>query len=535
MPDVELRARQRLGTVLKGKYRLDGVLGVGGMAAVYRATHRNGNRVAIKMLHLEFSLDEEMRARFVREGYVANGVDHPGVVRVIDDDVHDDGSVFVVMELLEGETLHARWARMGSKLPVAEVVRLTLDLLDVLIAAHVRTIVHRDIKPENLLITREGQLKVLDFGIARWREVAGSPTQSGMTLGTPAFMSPEQALGKSKEIDGRSDLWSVGATMFTLLSGQFVHEGETFQEMAVRAATRPASPLSTVSPETPAPIAAVVDRALLAVREQRWPSALAMKRALEDAWTRCDPHGSEGLPARALAGLDGEDERAPEVDDTLDHDTLDVDRDDALSNDETRELPRSEGTSAEARPLATRPELPAPRRHPVPRLSPPPSTAMPTEAPAAATHAAVSSAAVVARGRARRGIAIAVVAAASLAAIVLSIRPWQRGDDGASTTSAPVHLSSTPSSVATPLKSSAASVEARPSAIDVEAKPSSAGGAPTPTTAVSTSPPAPPTQSANAAPTKPPAPPGPLQIKPTKPPKPAPPSPRPSATDIFAP
>ena len=310
MSDLELRARvqRRLGTTLRGKYVLEEVIGVGGMAAVYRARHRNGSRVAIKMLHLQFSFDEEMRTRFVREGYIANGVDHTGVVRAIDDDIAEDGSVFVVMELLEGETVHALWERSGCVLPPADVVRLTLDLLDVLVAAHTRTIVHRDLKPENIFVTREGVLKVLDFGIARWQEAHGSLTQSGMTMGTPAFMSPEQALGKRDQIDGRSDLWSVGATMFTLLSGRYVHEGESFQEMAVLAATQPAPALRSVRQDVPVPLAAVVDRALAMSRHDRWPSAGMMKRALEDAWALCRL-GPVTRPSAAPPSLDHDETR----------------------------------------------------------------------------------------------------------------------------------------------------------------------------------------------------------------------------------
>ncbi|HEX4515419.1 MAG TPA: serine/threonine-protein kinase, partial [Polyangiaceae bacterium] len=164
---VEAAARRRVGTVLEGKYALEALLGYGGMAAVYRATHRNGHRVAVKILHPELSISEDVRARFLREGYVANKVDHAGAVRVIDDDVAEDGSVFLVMELLEGSTLEHRWQMAGRRLGVDEVVAWTVKLLDVLAAAHARGIVHRDIKPENLFVTERGELKVLDFGIAR--------------------------------------------------------------------------------------------------------------------------------------------------------------------------------------------------------------------------------------------------------------------------------------------------------------------------------------------------------------------------------
>src|SRR6185437_13249004 len=147
------RARARLGTVLRQKYRLDRLLGIGGMATVYSATHlRNTNRVAVKILHRDLSGDEGLRARFLREGYMANSVDHRGTVRVLDDDADEDGSVFLVMELLDGETLEARWERNGRRLAVREVIHLMTEVLDVLATAHARGIVHRDVKPENLFL-----------------------------------------------------------------------------------------------------------------------------------------------------------------------------------------------------------------------------------------------------------------------------------------------------------------------------------------------------------------------------------------------
>jgi eukaryotic-like serine/threonine-protein kinase len=275
------RASERVGAVLCGKYRLDRVLGVGGMATVYAAVHlRNANRVAVKILHGELGLDAGIRARFMREGYAANSVEHPGTVRILDDDTSEDGSVFLVMDLLEGETLDARWERSGRKLPVGEVLAILSELLDVLVAAHAKGIVHRDLKPENLFVTREGRIKVLDFGVARLLEGSPMSTRTGAVLGTPAFMPPEQALGRAREVDALSDIWAVGATAFALLSGRCVHTGETVEEMQVHAATRKAPPLLSVAPNVPPAIAAVVDRALAFERQDRWPSAHAMQEAL---------------------------------------------------------------------------------------------------------------------------------------------------------------------------------------------------------------------------------------------------------------
>lgn len=279
-------AASRIGRTLCKKYRLDALLGVGGMAAVYKGRHRNGNRVAVKMLHPQLSLSSDISARFLKEGYVANTVEHPGAVRVLDDDTAEDGSAFLVMELLEGDTVASRLEAAGGRLPAREVAEIAHRLLDILVAAHAKGIVHRDIKPENLFVTRDGQVKILDFGIARVADAAGGPsaTRTGSTLGTPAFMAPEQALGLNRDVDGRTDLWAVGATMFTLLSGRYVHEAETVPQMMIFAGTKPAVPLGSVAPNIPAPIAAVVDRALAFEKASRFDDARAMQSALADAF-----------------------------------------------------------------------------------------------------------------------------------------------------------------------------------------------------------------------------------------------------------
>ncbi len=280
------RARARLGQVLRGKYRLDGVLGVGGMATVFRATHRNQAEFAVKVLHPELSARADIRVRFLREGYAANSVRHEGTVRVVDDDVTEDGAAFLVMELLDGMTAEEAAKRAGGRLPMQVAASIVAQLLEVLEAAHAKNIVHRDIKPANLFLTRKGEVKVLDFGIARARDAAigdGTKTGEGIPLGTPAFMAPEQAVGRSQEIDARTDVWGAGATFFTLTSGAFVHQGASASELLVMAATAPARSLVDAVTGAPAGIAAVIDRALAFERERRWPSAREMRLALEQA------------------------------------------------------------------------------------------------------------------------------------------------------------------------------------------------------------------------------------------------------------
>ncbi|HEY2409505.1 MAG TPA: protein kinase [Polyangiaceae bacterium] len=297
--DVVQEAERRIGTTLKGKWHIERLVGVGGMASVYAATHRNNKRVAIKMLHPSLSLLRTVRERFQREGYVANSVGHPGAVSVDDDDVSDDGCAFLVMELLEGETLGARAERKGGRLHPEQVLACMDQVLDTLIAAHAKGIVHRDLKPDNLFLTRAHDVKVLDFGIARLREfgVSALQTQTGAAMGSPAFMPPEQALGHWENVDERSDLWAVGATMFTLLTGSHVHEASTGNELLIFAATKPAAPVASRAPDVPTPISEILDRALAFDKEARWQDATSMRRAVRKALIKLD--ASESSTERA--------------------------------------------------------------------------------------------------------------------------------------------------------------------------------------------------------------------------------------------
>jgi serine/threonine-protein kinase len=276
------RAEARIGSIIKDKWQLDRLLGVGGMACVYAATHRNKKRAALKMLHRELSSDPAIRERFLREGYLANSVGHRGAVTVDDDDVAEDGSAFIVMELLDGETLEQRWRRKSRCLPLEEVLAVGDQVLETLAAAHDQGVVHRDLKPENLFLTRDGVVKLLDFGIGRLKEMKGLPstTLSGATMGTPAFMAPEQARGRWDEVDGQTDLWALGATLFTLLCGEYVHEGETVNETLALACTQPARSVKVLRPDLPPAAAALIDRALQYAKPQRFADAWAMREQL---------------------------------------------------------------------------------------------------------------------------------------------------------------------------------------------------------------------------------------------------------------
>ncbi|MCA9620523.1 MAG: serine/threonine protein kinase [Myxococcales bacterium] len=318
-PDKELEeiAEARIGRILCAKWTLDEVLGVGGMAAVYGATHRNGKRVAIKMLHPQLSYSPTLRRRFLREGYVANAVGHPGAVGVDDDDVDEDGTAFLVMERLEGKPLDV--IADAGPLPPLEVIRLAIQLLEVLEPAHDNGVVHRDIKPANLFVTNAGELKVLDFGVARLRDHAAfnaSLTRSGAVIGTPAFMAPEQALGDRDGIGPHTDLWAVGATMFFLASGEVVHRAETMSELISKVASHRAPSLATVADGAPPGLVAIVDKALAHKIEDRWQNAANMREAL----------------VALLAELT--DAPVPAADDATTEDRAEMTRDSAPEDDE---------------------------------------------------------------------------------------------------------------------------------------------------------------------------------------------------------
>jgi serine/threonine-protein kinase len=269
--------------VVNGKWTIDARLGSGGMATVYAATHRNGHSAALKMLHPALSRDASTRARFLREGYLANAVGHPGVVRVEDDGVTEDGIAFLVLDLLEGETLETRRLRTSGLLQLDEALDVADQALDALAAAHDKGIVHRDVKPENIFLTKGGEVKLFDFGLAQMRDVPAEATKTGVTIGTPAFMPPEQALGRRGEVDARSDVWGLGATLFTALSGKYVHDAASLHDQLVASATHRARPLREVAPHVPPVVARVIDRALELKMADRWAGAREMQTALRAA------------------------------------------------------------------------------------------------------------------------------------------------------------------------------------------------------------------------------------------------------------
>jgi serine/threonine protein kinase len=275
------RAAARVGSQVRGTWRLDGLLGMGGMAAVYAATHRYGSRAALKILHIEMAGDHELRERFLREGDVAKRVDHPGCVRILDDDVTEQGEPFLIIELLEGHTLEDLWRDCDGQLTTVQALPVAASVLDTLAAFHAQRIVHRDVKPSNIFLTDDSGVKILDFGVAQLREPGRDMTRAGTAMGTAAYMAPEQALGMSEQVDSRADIYGVGATLYSILSGERLHRGSSEQESYVLAATQPAPSIARAAPHLPLEVITVVDKALQWDRRNRYQTADEMRQAIE--------------------------------------------------------------------------------------------------------------------------------------------------------------------------------------------------------------------------------------------------------------
>lgn len=272
----------RVGSVIKGKWTVDSLLGVGGMAAVYAASHRNGQRAALKILHADFAREKVICERFLREAYVSNKVNHGATVQVLDDDVTDQGEPFLIMELLEGETVRDAWKKSGRTMAVGRVLQICEKVLDCLASCHAIKVIHRDLKPANIFILTDGEVRVLDFGVAQMRDATSERTATGTALGTPAYMSPEQAMGLVDQLDGRADLFSVGAMMHALVTGHRINNGRTEQEALVMAATKPVPSVARVAPHLPIELIKTIDKSLAWDRRNRYQDAREMQKALLD-------------------------------------------------------------------------------------------------------------------------------------------------------------------------------------------------------------------------------------------------------------
>lgn len=267
---------------LGDSYTLEGEIGRGGMGVVFRARdERLQRRVAIKALPPELAFQSEIRQRFTREAQTAARLSHPHIVP-IHDVGEGNGVVYFVMGLIEGESLAARIRRRG-RMPVDEARRIMKETADALSAAHGVGIVHRDIKPDNILLEgQRGRVMVTDFGIAKALSgtIGATLTSAGMAIGTPSFMSPEQAAGES-DIDGRSDLYSLGIVTFQMLSGELPFNAPTVAGILMKHITEPAPLLHEKFSDIPEDLSLAVARCLEKDPENRWASADALRRALE--------------------------------------------------------------------------------------------------------------------------------------------------------------------------------------------------------------------------------------------------------------
>ena len=278
-------------TVIAERYRLIRMIGEGGMGEVWEAEHITvGRRVAIKMLHANFVKKEGVVERFEREARAAGAIGHDHIVDVIDFGSHNDAP-FMVLEYLRGESLGGRLER-ERKLPLDVACAIMGQVLSALSAAHAAGIVHRDLKPDNVFLTSRGQqrdfVKLLDFGISKFADSTKSLTKTGTLMGTPQYMSPEQARARP-DVDDRADVYSAGAMLYEMLTGSLPFDAENETDILIKICQRDAEPIppELLEPSIPPELDAVVRRAIAFSREDRFQSAAEMLDALR-------PFGASG-------------------------------------------------------------------------------------------------------------------------------------------------------------------------------------------------------------------------------------------------
>jgi len=272
-----------IGTMV-GRWRIERVLGEGGMGRVYLAVQPvMGGRVAIKVLSESCSQDAELVDRFMVEARVVNVIRHENIVNVIDLSQLDDGRPYLVMECVSGVTL-GELARRGPQ-PLGLVTKVVSEVLSALAAAHAHGVIHRDLKPGNVLVTAEGHAKVLDFGIAKiqdsMRRVDSPHTRTGSIMGTPAYMSPEQV--RSGEVDGRADLYAAGVMMFEAITGNLPFPELGVYELMNAHVHSPVPSVREVRPDVSPALEAVIKRAMAKRADDRYQTATEMREALDIA------------------------------------------------------------------------------------------------------------------------------------------------------------------------------------------------------------------------------------------------------------
>ncbi|HRI55370.1 MAG TPA: serine/threonine-protein kinase, partial [Pseudomonadota bacterium] len=279
-----------------GPYRVIARIGEGGMGAVYEAVDEQiGKRVAIKVLHKEHAKNQQISNRFINEARAINVVEHPGIVTVSSFGQLPDGTAYIVMELLKGETLNARMKAQGGRMQMLDALRLARQIASALAAAHEKGIIHRDLKPDNIMLVADSAMpggertKLLDFGIAKLKqEYQGSGdqvmTRAGVMMGTPLYMAPEQCRNAS-DVDDKADVYSLGVMLYRMLAGKppFAAPG-TGELMAMHIYMQP-PPLQAANPALPEPLVALVHRMLAKNRVER-PSMAQVAQELEQLGTR---------------------------------------------------------------------------------------------------------------------------------------------------------------------------------------------------------------------------------------------------------
>jgi serine/threonine protein kinase len=260
-------------------YELEGEIGRGGMSVVYRARDLRLNRpVAVKVLPPELAYDPAIRTRFTREAQTSAQLSHSHIVPIYDVGEHD-GIAYLVMAMITGGSLAALLAHEPRQ-PIDEARRILCEIADALAYAHQRGVVHRDIKPDNILLDAEsGRALVTDFGIARAMEAGARLTATGIAVGTPTYMSPEQAVGE-REIDGRSDIYSLGVLAYQMLTGRVPFTGGNSMALLLKHVTESPRPIAELRPETPRALRDAIERALMKEPEDRWPTAATLRDAL---------------------------------------------------------------------------------------------------------------------------------------------------------------------------------------------------------------------------------------------------------------
>jgi serine/threonine protein kinase len=278
-----------VGETIAGRYEVEELVGHGGMSSVYKARDALLERhVALKILHEQYSTDEDFVERFKREARSVAQLQHPNIVTVIDRG-EEDGRQFIVFEYIDGENLKEHVVRQG-RLDVREALEIAVEVARGLAFAHEQGLIHRDVKPQNVLLNGDGRAKVTDFGIARTLDVDGM-TQTGTVLGTSNYIAPEQASGQ--RVDAHSDVYALGAVLYELLAGEVPFPGESFVAVAMKHMHEPAPNLLDVRRDVPLRVAAAVDRALEKDPEQRFPTMDAFAAELEACLAELD-QGPEG-------------------------------------------------------------------------------------------------------------------------------------------------------------------------------------------------------------------------------------------------